>query len=1594
MSRFLINTLLSHCPEPENVINTLCWPSTSLPDIEKIEALTALIKELSDRSHLAQEDRFICKVKSVIWNQCMPLLQMISRANDEGKDLLIAICGLFAVCVSICQTDVLEQVSQILLPVLTMRDGGSHETSRFDMDVAIEVTAVLLSSIPYNRDIICRTLPCTLCCVKDLSDSRVSQIIVRIWFTILKSSNKEAESEVLHHIWEDLLSWHQSDQTESVSARILLCFTALSDHLYSLETDLSPKRPDPRRSQGFLKAVQAGLTHRDSVTRKRALYLLTRCVTLAEIKREDVGTCEETDTADEVLFKWAPEKTQLLREFWEDYALVLETLEENQIHVIRPVLKRIDMLVEKTATDIQGELFSPSWLLCVYQRMFHSENKAVMKEGVNHLLELKVLRQPAFALAFSQFVIGPLMDVLAESSMYHRAPHQNIRECPELGMMLQTFMVNFFNSLPDKNRESVLLQLIQQLGSRNWCAVPMMFLSQALSCLSPCPLLVSDGLHAFREVLRCTMITHQVLLRGASQCFLLHTAFCLTDVSAVSLDEVFDFLVPFRADESLCRGTALWRELCMWLQNNEGRFRLTDGDSDSVELHSETSNRDRASIFSYVQQRLKAFLTVPASSDQTGRIPDPGEAELLARAVLLSADLLQRREEEQTETAGLEQLLQPLLDVLSRLSTNVYLVLHKTDKSLQLMLRLLQLSSAVKENEDVVAVALKTHMLSVVESVQEFLLRRLSGELREICDVERAELYLSVLRELVLTYSTVSWYSSNLQQIYMPKLTTNCRKILSVPTEQTPSVSGQVQRVVSMATLALLCDIADQGDLNSQSEAMRSLYSLTDYFYPSSSSLQHLNQTLLKPTAETSDRSSDSPVLKDWGRIVAQFIRDQWKCLSFLQKSVGSVGKLQAPEIPEVLRAAVEALALLPSYLVLPVLDFMALVLPQVAVQCDESLCVEAICASWKVVQDLSTNPHDFWSTLQGFVQLAFHHGVLLLTEEQNPQITACIEQVVNELMELAQIRSGVFNVLIQHCCEMWLPPGTGEDVQTDFVFSTAFSHLHILTEACIYGPVFRRDQRLIQEVQSYVEQLGDSCAANTAVSSGNRDDQFPRVCVLAFLCRLNPSSQLHQRVMEQLVQRLLKKDAEISKSKVRYYSNSIQHRVKNRVWQTLLLLLPKLRPEFVSEFVLNHVCEAGFCSNQASVKYLIEWTLILILHQNPSDIHNLWKCFSLDHEKTKTSICTFLSVLVHLNVLLPKLENKEVQWRRAVEVILQWCFSHNFSVRLYALLALKRVWELEEAHVLTEENLGGLSTVVQACLQQAEAMQNTGNAMKNWSRIQEHFFFSAFHPIRDYSVETIFETFPRLSELAEDEWLPVWKFESFVDFPLCATLPLKNPVRNLSEHQPGDWIQQDKGEMELEERWAEVQKKITPWKLSVQEQEPDLVAQQRAARLGKLTSTLLVVASLIDKPTNLGGLCRTCEIFGAKALVLDSLRHVKDKQFQALSVSSELWLPLLEVKPAELSNFLQLKKSEGYWVIGVEQTSNSQSLQDYTFPERSLLLLGNEREGIPANLLQLVDVCVEIPQHGVTRSLNVHVSAALLVWEYTRQHLGQGTGS
>ncbi|XP_062864262.1 probable methyltransferase TARBP1 [Trichomycterus rosablanca] len=1562
MSSFLIRSLMSHCPDVDQTLEELCWSGSSMPDPERIEALGLFLREMSSRS----QERS-CQVEPVLWNQCVPLLKMLSSDgvvhHARRKEMLQAACDLLGVCVRQCEADVLEKIADIALPAL---DLSEKSEKILDVDVALEVLSVLLSCCSSNPGLLMRSISCTLTSLKELPDPLVSKVIIRVWFPTFKTSGEATRGDLLQHIWTDLLGWYEQQDTDAGTPRVLVCLTALSDHLFAPgDGQEAWNGPDPCADQAFFRMLQAGLVDPDGLSRKRALYLLKRCVSLAEGRNAHV---------DGTLFRWRPGSSARYRRFWEDYALVLETLEEYQIHVVRPVLSRIDTLVQAAATTTSqgGELLHPTWLLCIYRRMFHSENKAVVKEGVGHFLDL---RQASFASAFSPVVVGPLMDVLAETSLYHRSAGEALEKCPEIGTKLQDFLATFFSSLPEDERGSTLLRLLRRLGSRHWYAVPLLFVCRAVSHLPPRPLLGADGLHALRELLRSAMITHQVPLRRATQRFLLHAALRLTDVTGVSLDDVFVFLSHFRADKSLRRGTRLWREVCDWLLVNERLF-------GAAEASEGAPPRD---VWAHSSRRLTDYLSVPASSDETVTLPSADEAEPLACALLLCADL-----PEGAERGGLDRLLSPLLDVLRRLDSGVYLPLRKSDRSTRLTLQLLRL---IQGNEDEVAGRVRALVAGVAEPVQEFVLRRLSGELQQPEDVDRAGLYLSLLRALVRTCSAAPGYVSNLEKNYVPRLVANCLRTLTETPGQNPSMAGQVQKAASMAALASLCQLAEDRLLDPESVAVTSLRSLAAALFCSSSSPQRFNRTLVKPHAPAAavpgGRTDDGPALKDWGRVVAGFIRDQWACLCFLQDV------LDPPSSAAAFRAAVQALALLPSDLVLPVLDFMRSALPQMLPH-EEAACAEAISVSWRLVRALGVNAHDFWPTLRSFVRLAFQRRVLELKEDgRSGGVASCVRQVKDELLELSRSKSGVFNVLIRHCCSTWYPPDPAG--RTGEAFRSALRHADLLTEACVYGPVSRRDQRVLQEVETYVRNLETECEAEATLPSESRDDQFPRVCVVTFLNRLEPSDDLHRALMEELVRRLLRKDEDVSRSKVRYYSNSLQHRVKNRAWQTVLLLLPKLRPEFVAEGVVGPACEAGFRCNQASVKYLMEWALILILHRDPSQIERLWGCFDADQEKTRTSVCTFLSVLVHLEVFLPRLEDKARQWRRAVEVILLWCFSHNFSVRLYALLALKRVWALRDAPVLAGCREGvaaspdGLAAVVEACLDQAEAAQNTGNANKNWSRIQEHFFFSRFHPVHDHSLETIFHAFPRLSELADDECVPAWKFGTSADPGPGGSAPVRNPGGGLRELRPGDWIQQDRGdpgaESEAEARRADVQKKIAPWSLSVREQEPQLTAQQRAARLGKPGGGLLVVASLIDKPANLGGLCRTCEIFGASALVLGGSHHISDRQFQALSVSSELWLPLLEVKPNDLPAFLQQKKNEGYSIIGVEQTANSQSLESYRFPQKSLLLLGNEREGIPADMLQWLDVCVEIPQRGVTRSLNVHVSAALLVWEYTRQH-------
>ena len=190
-----------------------------------------------------------------------------------------------------------------------------------------------------------------------------------------------------------------------------------------------------------------------------------------------------------------------------------------------------------------------------------------------------------------------------------------------------------------------------------------------------------------------------------------------------------------------------------------------------------------------------------------------------------------------------------------------------------------------------------------------------------------------------------------------------------------------------------------------------------------------------------------------------------------------------------------------------------------------------------------------------------------------------------------------------------------------------------------------------------------------------------------------------------------------------------------------------------------------------------------------------------------------------------------------------------------------------------------------------------------------------------------------------------------------------------------------------------QLQTKITPFDKLQLDIESNILKRQNTAT-DRPRQDLIVVASLIDKVTNLAGIARTCEIFAVKELVLSDLNVVKSHDFQSISVASAGWMPMREVSyrpnhTDELVFYLREMKSKGYQIVGIEQTGASVCLSNNTTPSsKCLLVLGREKEGIPVDLLSEMDLCIEIPQYGLTRSLNVHVSAALVIWEATKRNM------
>jgi len=155
----------------------------------------------------------------------------------------------------------------------------------------------------------------------------------------------------------------------------------------------------------------------------------------------------------------------------------------------------------------------------------------------------------------------------------------------------------------------------------------------------------------------------------------------------------------------------------------------------------------------------------------------------------------------------------------------------------------------------------------------------------------------------------------------------------------------------------------------------------------------------------------------------------------------------------------------------------------------------------------------------------------------------------------------------------------------------------------------------------------------------------------------------------------------------------------------------------------------------------------------------------------------------------------------------------------------------------------------------------------------------------------------------------------------------------------------------------------------------------------------IIVIAHNIRSTHNVGAIFRSSEGFGVQKIILSGytpypsydgdkrLPHIAEKltaQIHKTALDAETIVPF---EYQETPDFNALRAS-GYTVVGLEQASNSILLPNYAPPKKIALLLGEEVNGIPAELLKECRDIIEIPMSGKKESFNVSVAAGIALYQ------------
>jgi tRNA (guanosine-2'-O-)-methyltransferase len=133
----------------------------------------------------------------------------------------------------------------------------------------------------------------------------------------------------------------------------------------------------------------------------------------------------------------------------------------------------------------------------------------------------------------------------------------------------------------------------------------------------------------------------------------------------------------------------------------------------------------------------------------------------------------------------------------------------------------------------------------------------------------------------------------------------------------------------------------------------------------------------------------------------------------------------------------------------------------------------------------------------------------------------------------------------------------------------------------------------------------------------------------------------------------------------------------------------------------------------------------------------------------------------------------------------------------------------------------------------------------------------------------------------------------------------------------------------------------------------------------------------------NTSAVMRSCDVFGIQELHVIEERNVK-RIDREIAMGAQKWVDL--VRHHSTKEAIKAIKAQGYQIVATTPHEEDFDLADFDFTKKSCFFFGRETQGLSDEVMKAADCFLKIPMVGFTESLNISVSAAIILQAVTQK--------